>query len=155
MDPKLYTVRVLCLAQKGLFCLTINNPFSGLHAGVYLQKHLLCHPRHASTTVDEHFFLNVTAEQLSRLSRRLPTTAVTIVTGNYHDATLPAELNTAWASAATSLEGRYGARRVVIDGADGSLMYRQSGELVNVLKRLVKTRRAGLEDAEATKASAV
>ncbi|KAL1259944.1 hypothetical protein QQF64_010521, partial [Cirrhinus molitorella] len=60
------------------------------------QKYLLCNPAHQSAAVDEHFFLNESASQVSEISRYKPLsskTSVHVITGESFDDQLPSDLN--------------------------------------------------------------
>ncbi|KAF0305215.1 F-box/WD repeat-containing protein 2 [Amphibalanus amphitrite] len=109
------------------------------------QKHLMCHPRHASTVVDEHHFLNETAAQLRQagLLRPLPTgrPTVTVITGDRHDGSLPAALNDAWAAAARAAGGKL----ETIADADGvALPYLRPEQLAAKIRRVAHERRTRL-----------
>ncbi|WAR15897.1 YQJL-like protein [Mya arenaria] len=69
-----------------------------LHRAVSLpdDKYLMCYPKHLSSVVDEHYFINETFSQL-RTAKKIKNIAknisVTVITGNYYDEQMPGPLN--------------------------------------------------------------
>ncbi|XP_064596735.1 uncharacterized protein LOC135463405 [Liolophura sinensis] len=107
------------------------------------QKHLLCHPRHMSSVVDEHHFINETFDQL-RLVRRMKqfpgNISVMIMTGNYYDEQLPSQLNKAWAKSEQNLISQRfpNAQQIVINGADHHMLYRKPLAVAEPINRMVR-----------------
>lgn len=107
------------------------------------QKHLMCHPRHLSSVVDEHHFINDTFSQIDLINRikSFPSNiSVTVITGNYYDEQLPSSLNKAWAKSQQHLISRLhpGSNHIVVNGADHHMLYRQPSAIVEPLKRIIR-----------------
>ncbi|KAL5015361.1 hypothetical protein ScPMuIL_009631 [Solemya velum] len=74
------------------------------------QKHLLCHPKHLSSVVDEHHFINETFSQMRtvRLLRNIPSNiSISVLTGNYYDEQMHSTLNKAWAKSERNLLSKH------------------------------------------------
>ncbi|XP_013395840.1 uncharacterized protein LOC106162942 [Lingula anatina] len=107
------------------------------------QKYVLCHPRHLSSVVDEHFFINDTFSQIKTLYLLKPfpqNVSVTVITGNYYDEQLPSSLNKAWAKSQENLISRLhpGCKHIVINGADHKKLYTAHLAVVDPVLRLVR-----------------
>lgn len=109
------------------------------------QKYLLCNPAHQSAAVDEHFFLNESASQVSEISRYKPLsskTSVHVITGESFDDQLPSDLNRVLAELQSKfLERSYpNANRIQIHGADRHMIYKNPSSLIKHLHKLVAQR---------------
>lgn len=132
--------------RLGLLMGAVNQPITGQHVGqevVTRQKFLLCHPRHLSSVVDEHHFVNETLSQLRTLRMIKPLASnisVSVLTGNYYDEQMAATLNKAWASAEQKLLARYfqSAQHLVVNGADRHIMYRKPEPIIEAVTKLIK-----------------
>ncbi|KAK3590920.1 hypothetical protein CHS0354_032639 [Potamilus streckersoni] len=107
------------------------------------QKHLLCHPRHLSTVVDEHYFINESFAQfrIARLMRTVPeNVTVTFLSGNYYDEQMPSALNKAWAKAEQSLMNKIypRAQHIVVNGGDRHLIYKTPYSVIEPVQKVVK-----------------
>ncbi|XP_064642934.1 uncharacterized protein LOC135497133 [Lineus longissimus] len=111
------------------------------------QKHLLCHPRHLSSVVDEHHFINDSFAQISLLynMKSFPSNvSVTVITGNYYDEQLPSALNKAWAKSNQHListlhpQSKY----IVVNGGDHRMLYRMPDAISDPIIRTVKQYKA-------------
>ncbi|KAK7446772.1 hypothetical protein BaRGS_00040239 [Batillaria attramentaria] len=107
------------------------------------QKYLLCHPKHLSSVVDEHHFINETFSQMRtvRQMRSLPTNiSVTVLTGNYYDEQLPSGLNKAWAKAEQDLISRVFplAQQIVVNAADRRMPYTAPEGVAEQVLKLVR-----------------
>jgi len=132
--------------RLGLLMGAVNQPITGKHVAqdvVTRQKYLLCHPRHLSSVVDEHYFVNETLSQLRTLRLIKPLASnisVSVLTGNYYDEQMAAPLNKAWASAEQKLLTRYfrSAQHLVVNGADRHMMYRKPEAIIEAVTKLIK-----------------
>ncbi|ESO93742.1 hypothetical protein LOTGIDRAFT_228523 [Lottia gigantea] len=109
----------------------------------YRQKHLLCHPRHLSTVVDEHHFINDSFSQIKtvRLLKSISSEiSVSIVTGNYYDEQMPSSLNKAWAKTEQQLISKHfpNAQHLVVNGADHHMIYKQPEDVSQVIIKMIK-----------------
>jgi pimeloyl-ACP methyl ester carboxylesterase len=107
------------------------------------QKHLLCNPRHLSSVVDEHFFINESFSQMKTalMMKSFPSNvSVTVINGNYYDDQLPSEINKAWASSQKNIITKVhpGAAHVIVNGADRHMLYRRPDAIIEPIKRLVR-----------------
>ncbi|XP_041361636.1 uncharacterized protein LOC121377635 [Gigantopelta aegis] len=107
------------------------------------QKYLMCNPRHLSSVVDEHHFINETFSQMRtmRTLRSLPSNiSVTLVTGNYYDEQMPSSLNKAWAKSERSLISKYlpGSQHIVINGADHHMLYKKPLAVTEPIIKMIK-----------------
>ncbi|XP_033647162.1 uncharacterized protein LOC117306770 [Asterias rubens] len=114
---------------------------------VMRQKYLLCQPRHLSSVVDEHYFINQSLAQLRTafLVKPFPkSVSVTVITGNYYDEQLPSSLNKVWAKAQQNLmsKAHKDAKHILINGADHHMLYRNPNSIVEPVRKLVKQWRA-------------
>ncbi|RUS78753.1 hypothetical protein EGW08_013504, partial [Elysia chlorotica] len=112
------------------------------------QKYLLCHPRHLSSVVDEHHFINETFSQMRTLRklRSLPSNiSISVLSGNYYDEQMPSDLNKAWAIGEQRLLSRLpeSVQHFVVNGADRHMMYRAPGPIVDAVMRVVRGWRRG------------
>ncbi|XP_072038470.1 uncharacterized protein [Amphiura filiformis] len=106
------------------------------------QKYLMCYPRHLSTSVDEHYFINVSLSQIRTVYSVKPfprDVSVTVITGNYYDEQLPSTLNKAWAKAQQHLISNVhpGCKHIVVNGADHHMLYRNPNAVVEPIKKIV------------------
>ncbi|GFO01750.1 alpha/beta hydrolase domain-containing protein 14a [Plakobranchus ocellatus] len=107
------------------------------------QKYLLCHPRHLSSVVDEHHFINETFSQMRtvRKLRSLPSNvSVAVLSGNYYDEQIPSHLNKAWAIGEQKLLSKLppNTQHYVVNGADRHMMYRKPEPIVEAVMRIVR-----------------
>ncbi|KAL8572158.1 hypothetical protein ACOMHN_057833 [Nucella lapillus] len=107
------------------------------------QNYLMCHPKHLSSVVDEHHFINDTFSQMKtlRMMRAFPSNvSVTVMTGNYYDEQLPSALNKAWAKAQQSLITRAfpGAQHIVVNGADRHMPLTSPDAIVEQVLKMVR-----------------
>ncbi|XP_038051976.1 uncharacterized protein LOC119724816 [Patiria miniata] len=114
---------------------------------VLRQKYLLCQPRHLSSIVDEHYFINESLSQLRTAFQVKPfpeSVSVTVITGNYYDEQLPSSLNKVWAKSQQRLmsEAHPNAKHILINGADHHMLYRNPNAIVEPVRKLVKQWRA-------------
>ncbi|XP_005109384.1 uncharacterized protein LOC101846099 [Aplysia californica] len=136
----------LGFTRLGLLIGALNQPITGQYVPeevIIRQKHLLCHPRHLSSVVDEHYFINETLSQLRTLRMVKPLAnniSVSILTGNYYDEQMPAHLNKAWARAEQLLLSKYfpHAQHLVVNGADRHIMYRKPEPIIEAVTRLIR-----------------
>jgi len=110
---------------------------------VQRQMHLLCNPRHLSSAVDEHFFINGSFSQIKTvmMMKAFPSNvSVTVINGNYYDDELPAPINKAWAQSQKNLVTKLhpGANHIVVNRADRHMLYRRPEAIVEPIRRLVK-----------------
>lgn len=107
------------------------------------QKHLLCHPKHLSSVVDEYHFMNETFSQfrtiktLKSLPESLP---VTVITGNYYDEQMPGPLNKAWAKSEQNLINSLypQCQHIVVNGGDRHMMYKNPEAIIEPIRKAVK-----------------
>ncbi|XP_062841737.1 uncharacterized protein si:dkey-122a22.2 [Trichomycterus rosablanca] len=109
------------------------------------QKYLLSNPAHQSGAVDEHYFLNESASQVSEISKfklLSSRTSVSVLVGDSFDQQLPAHLNQVFADAQRkSLKRVYPqAQHVHIQGADRHMIYKQPSLVSKHLLELVSKR---------------
>ncbi|XP_022092786.1 uncharacterized protein LOC110980430 isoform X2 [Acanthaster planci] len=114
---------------------------------VIRQKYLLCQPRHLSSIVDEHYFINQSLSQLRTAFQIKPfpeSVSVTVITGNYYDDQLPSSLNKVWAKSQQHLMSKIhpNAKHILINGADHHMLYRNPNAIVEPVRKLVKQWRA-------------
>ncbi|GFR77914.1 alpha/beta hydrolase domain-containing protein 14A, partial [Elysia marginata] len=89
----------LGITRLGLLVGALQQPIMGEEIPeevVLRQKYLLCHPRHLSSVVDEHYFINETFSQMRTLRklRLLPSNvSISVLSGNYYDEQMPSHLN--------------------------------------------------------------
>lgn len=106
------------------------------------QQHLLCNPRHLSSVVDEHHFINDTFSQIKTVFHMKPfpsNISVTVITGNYYDEQLPSSLNKAWAKSQQHLISQLhpGSQHIVVNGADHHMLYRKPLAVSNPIRKLI------------------
>lgn len=111
------------------------------------QKYTMCNPRHLSSVVDEHHFINDTFSQMHVLfsMKAFPSNvSVTVITGNYYDEQLPSALNKAWAKSQQHLISRLhpSSKHIVVNGADHRMLYRKPDAVIEPIKRIIKYRRS-------------
>ncbi|XP_060062563.1 uncharacterized protein LOC132543120 [Ylistrum balloti] len=109
----------------------------------YRQKHLLCHPKHLSSVVDEHHFINESFSQLRtvRMIKKLPgNISVTIISGNYYDGQMPSYLNKAWAKSEQILLTKHypNSKHIVINSADRHMLYNNPSSVTEPINRIVR-----------------
>lgn len=107
------------------------------------QKHLLCNPRHLSSVVDEHFFINETFSQMQtvfRIKGFPQNVSVTIINGNRHDNLLSAELNNAWSKAQQNLVSMNhpNSKRITHSSADRKILYQHPHFVSEPVKQLIQ-----------------
>uniref|UniRef100_A0A2C9M4K3 acylglycerol lipase n=1 Tax=Biomphalaria glabrata TaxID=6526 RepID=A0A2C9M4K3_BIOGL len=148
----------LGITRLGLLLGILKQPIIGEHVpeNVMLrQKYLMCHPRHLSSVVDEHYFINETFSQirtLKKIKSLASNISVTVLTGNYYDEQMQGHLNKAWARAEQSLLSKFQptVQHSVVNGADRHMMYRKPEPIVEaVLKIIRKWRRTILAGSQA------
>lgn len=110
---------------------------------IYRQKYLLCHPKHLSSVVDEHHFINESFSQLKtvRLIKSLPSNvSVTIISGNYYDEQMPSYLNKAWAKSEQILLTKHypQSKHIVINSADRHMLYQNPASVIEPINRIVR-----------------
>ncbi|XP_076437551.1 uncharacterized protein LOC143276788 [Babylonia areolata] len=136
----------LGLTRVGLLLGILKQPLPAAHLDptvVNRQNYLMCHPRHLSSVVDEHHFINDTFSQMRtlRMMRGLPSNvSVTVMTGNYYDEQLPSSLNKAWAKAQQDLITRAfpGAQHIVVNAADRHMPLTAPDAVVEQVLKLVR-----------------
>ncbi|KAK7091805.1 uncharacterized protein [Littorina saxatilis] len=136
----------LGLTRVGLLLGVLKQPLTAAPLNetvVNRQKYLLCQPRHLSSVVDEHFFINETFSQMGtvRMLRSLPSNvSVTVMTGNYYDEQLPSSLNKAWAKAQQDLITRSfpKAQHIVVNGADRNMPLTAPDAVVEQVLKIVR-----------------
>lgn len=106
----------------------------------YRQKHLMCHPKHLSSVVDEYHFVNESFSQMKtlRMIKSLPENiTVTVINGNYYDEQMPSYLNKAWAKSEQTLLTKHypKANHIVINGADKHMLYRNPRAIIDPADR--------------------
>ncbi|KAH3740765.1 uncharacterized protein LOC127850464 [Dreissena polymorpha] len=107
------------------------------------QKYLMCYPKHLSSVVDEHHFMNETFSQF-RTAKTIKSIArnisVTVITGNYYDEQMPGPLNKAWAKSEQNLiTNTYPhSHHIVVNGGDRHLLYEKSDAVVEPIRKIVK-----------------
>ncbi|KAH9512617.1 E3 ubiquitin-protein ligase rnf19a [Bulinus truncatus] len=145
----------LGITRLGLLLGVLKQPITGdqVPERVTLrQKYLLCHPRHLSSVVDEHHFINETFSQmrtLKKIKSLASNISISVLTGNYYDEQMQGHLNKAWARAEQSLLSKFPptVQHSVINGADRHMMYRKPEPIIEaVLKIIRKWRRTRLVD---------
>lgn len=107
------------------------------------QKYLMCYPRHLSTVVDEHHFINQTFSQFrtAKMIRKLAENiTVTVITGNYYDEQMPGPLNKAWAKSEQNLISKTypHSQHIVVNGGDRHLLYQKPDAIVEPIRKAVK-----------------
>ncbi|MGH0147638.1 UNVERIFIED_CONTAM: hypothetical protein FKN15_011754, partial [Acipenser sinensis] len=110
------------------------------------QKYLLSNPAHQSSSVDEHFFLNESVSQVREIATYKPLssrTSVSVITGDYYDALLPAHLNMAVEKFQEQLLAQTypSAKQIKIPGADRKMIYKKPYEVSKHLMKLVKQKK--------------
>ncbi|KAK6490846.1 hypothetical protein HHUSO_G5526 [Huso huso] len=110
------------------------------------QKYFLSNPAHQSSSVDEHFFLNESVSQVREIATYKPLssrTSVSVITGDYYDALLPAHLNLAVEKFQEQLLAQTypSAKQIKIPGADRKMIYKKPYEVSKHLMRLVKQKK--------------
>lgn len=112
------------------------------------QKYLMCHPRHMSSVVDEHYFINETFSQF-RTAKMIKSTiadniAVTVVTGKYYDNQMPGLLNKAWAKSEQNLISTMypHCQHVVINGGDRHMLYQKPEAIVEPIRKAIENWRS-------------
>ncbi|CAG5128197.1 unnamed protein product [Candidula unifasciata] len=136
----------LGITRLGLLVGALKQPIIGESVPdevVLRQKYLLCHPRHLSSVVDEHYFINETFSQmrtLRKIKSLTPHISVSVLTGNYYDEQMPSTLNKAWARAEQSLLSRLpqNVQHLVVNGADRHMMYRKPEPIIETVLKLVR-----------------
>jgi len=134
------------LTRLGLLAGLINQPITGplvTDEVITRQKHFLCHPRHLSSVVDEHYFVNETLSQMKTLrnmKRIASNITVSVLTGNYYDEQMPQHLNKAWARAEQNLLSKHfpQAKHVVVNGADRHMMYRKPEPIIEAVTKIIR-----------------
>ncbi|XP_052101320.1 uncharacterized protein LOC127735243 [Mytilus californianus] len=109
----------------------------------YRQKHLMCHPKHLSSVVDEYHFVNESFSQMKtlRMIKSLPDNiTVTVINGNYYDEQMPSYLNKAWAKSEQTLLTKHypKANHIVINGADKHMLYRNPRAVIDPVSRIIR-----------------
>ncbi|XP_059154386.1 uncharacterized protein LOC131939877 [Physella acuta] len=136
----------LGITRLGLLLGVLKQPITGesIPEDVILrQKYLLCHPRHLSSVVDEHHFINETFSQM-RTMRKIKSLAsnisVSVLTGNYYDEQMQSHLNKAWAKAEQSLLSKFppNVQHLVINGADRHMLYRKPTPIIEAVLKIVR-----------------
>ncbi|XP_067665448.1 uncharacterized protein [Haliotis asinina] len=136
----------LGLTRLALMVGILKHPLAGMELPAEVemrQKYLLCNPRHLSSVVDEHHFINETFSQIKtlRLMKSVPKNiSVTLITGNYYDEQIPSPLNKAWAKSEQSLISRDlpHATHIVVNGADHHMLYRDPSAVVEPVIKMIK-----------------
>lgn len=136
----------LGITRLGLLIGALQQPIIGEQVPeeiVLRQKYLLCHPRHLSSVVDEHHFINETFSQMRTLRklRSLPSNiSISVLSGNYYDEQMPSHLNKAWAIGEQKLLSKLppSTQHVVVNGADRHMMYRKPEPIVEAVLRIVR-----------------
>ncbi|XP_060571609.1 uncharacterized protein LOC132729804 [Ruditapes philippinarum] len=110
---------------------------------VQRQKYLMCYPRHMSSVVDEHYFVNETFSQFrtAKMIRKIPENiTVTVITGNYYDEQMPGPLNKAWAKSEQNLISKTypHSQHIVVNGGDRHLLYQKPDAIVEPIRKAVK-----------------
>ncbi|KAK6168011.1 hypothetical protein SNE40_021921 [Patella caerulea] len=134
------------LTRLALIVGVLKHPLSGSQMTQdieYRQKHLLCHPKHLSSVVDEHHFINETFSQIktAKLLKTIPSRiSISIMTGNYYDEQMPSSLNKAWAKAEQQFISKHfpTAQHLVVNGADHHMLYKQPHSVVEVILKMVR-----------------
>ncbi|XP_063434307.1 uncharacterized protein LOC134715790 [Mytilus trossulus] len=136
----------LGITRLALLLGLLYHPMSGaeLHEKVeYRQKHLMCHPKHLSSVVDEYHFVNESFSQMKtlRMIKSLPDNiSVTVINGNYYDEQMPSYLNKAWAKSEQTLLTKHypKANHIVINGADKHMLYRNPRAVIDPVSRIIR-----------------
>ncbi|CAI9721050.1 Hypothetical predicted protein [Octopus vulgaris] len=107
------------------------------------QKYLLCHPKHLSSAVDEHHFINESISQirLARIMKNLPSNmTTTVISGNMYDKTLSRELNEAWARGERKMIQKFfsNAHHIIINGVDHHMMYKKPAAVIKPILEIVQ-----------------
>ncbi|CAL1530323.1 unnamed protein product [Lymnaea stagnalis] len=149
LSPTYQTLQLgaaLGITRLGLLLGVLKQPIVGdsVPNNVILrQKYLMCHPRHLSSVVDEHYFINETFSQMRTL-RKIKSLAssitVSVLTGNYYDEQMPSHLNKAWARAEQSLLSKFpsNVQHSVVNGADRHMMYRKPEPIVEAVLKIIR-----------------
>ncbi|TRY93977.1 hypothetical protein DNTS_021128 [Danionella cerebrum] len=111
------------------------------------QKYLLCNPAHQSAAVDEHFFINESASQVSDICRFKPLsskTSVHVITGESFDDQLPSHLNRVLGELQREfLKRSYPtANHIQIQGVDRHMIYKNPSSVIAHLHKLVSQRQS-------------
>ncbi|BFZ11105.1 hypothetical protein BsWGS_14144 [Bradybaena similaris] len=149
LNPTYQTLQLgaaLGITRLGLLVGALKQPITGESIPeevVLRQKYLLCHPRHLSSVVDEHHFINETFSQmrtLRKIKSLAPHISVSVLTGNYYDEQMPSTLNKAWARAEQSLLSRLpkNVQHLVVNGADRHMIYRKPEPIVETVLKIVR-----------------
>ncbi|KAK3082415.1 hypothetical protein FSP39_004380, partial [Pinctada imbricata] len=114
------------------------------------QKFLLCHPRHLSSVVDEHHFMNISFSQLRtiRLLKSLPTNiSVTVISGNYYDEQMPSYLNKAWAKSEQNLINKHypQANHIVINSSDRHMLIKNYDAIIEQINKIIRLYKSKLK----------
>ncbi|KAK3761446.1 hypothetical protein RRG08_045145, partial [Elysia crispata] len=136
----------LGITRLGLLVGALQQPITGDDVPqdvVLRQKYLLCHPRHLSSVVDEHHFINETFSQMRTLRklRSLPSNiSISVLSGNYYDEQMPSHLNKAWAIGEQKLLSKLppAVQHFVVNGADRHMMYRKPEPIIEAVLRIIR-----------------
>ncbi|KAJ8304165.1 hypothetical protein KUTeg_017748, partial [Tegillarca granosa] len=133
----------LGITRLALLIGLLQQPMSGIKDIPEDIKHLLCHPKHLSSVVDEHHFINESFSQLKtvRMLKALPQNiSVTVISGNYYDEQIPSYLNKAWAKSERNLITKYypTANHIFINNADRHMIYRNPSAIIETINRIIR-----------------
>lgn len=107
------------------------------------QKFLLCHPKHLSSAVDEHHFVNESIAQirLARIMKNLPKNmTLTVISGNMYDTSLSWQLNEAWVRGERMLIQKFFSRanHIIVNDADHHMIYKQPSAVIKPIIEVVQ-----------------
>uniref|UniRef100_A0A0B7B0A4 acylglycerol lipase n=1 Tax=Arion vulgaris TaxID=1028688 RepID=A0A0B7B0A4_9EUPU len=149
LNPTYQTLQLgaaLGITRLGLLIGALKQPITGDFVPdevILRQKYLLCHPRHLSSIVDEHHFINESFSQMRTLRKIKPLAShisVSVLTGNYYDEQMPSALNKAWARAEQNLLSKLPpyVQHLVVNGADRHIMYRKPESIAETVLKLIR-----------------
>jgi pimeloyl-ACP methyl ester carboxylesterase len=107
------------------------------------QKHLLCNPRHMSSAVDEHFFINQSMSQLKTvfmMKQFASNISISVISGSNYDNQLSSSINTVWSGSVRALVKKLHpvAHHSTTKGADRHILYQHPDAVVQPVRKLVE-----------------
>jgi len=100
-------------------------------------------PRHLSSAVDEHYFINESLSQMKTvmMMKSFPSNiSVTVISSAMYDSKQASAINKAWASSYKDIVTRLppGTTHSVVNGADHRLVHQNPEAIIEPIKKLVK-----------------
>uniref|UniRef100_A0A0K2TPP4 AB hydrolase-1 domain-containing protein n=2 Tax=Lepeophtheirus salmonis TaxID=72036 RepID=A0A0K2TPP4_LEPSM len=108
------------------------------------EKHHLCNPSRLEAALEEYLNLQQSTNQLDTTLNTAPKRSksiddITVMTGNYYDELYPPFLNQAWSRSAQDIVSRVpGCQHLVINGANRSMIYTHTLEIISPIRRMIK-----------------